>query len=396
MAIDRVPVPVRICPTPKGEVHVTFGNIGWSSWPMLGKGWILSDRDFALVPEKPMTLGAQAVAGDSAEGTPKPVFDWGFLAKGIAIILVVAGHFRPTWAPSAWLGVVDLLYEFHIPAFFLVAGLFHNPQRSFLDVMRRKVYRLALPYLSIAGMFILVKLLVGLFVPLETTVSFESITALLLKPEVSFAPFLWFLLALMMVFAGYSLLHAVVPKPWFLFTGVLLLRLAPLSMPRAMDLMVDNLPWFALGVALKGSTPFLYQKSSGLLFVAVAVFGLANLGWSLPATDTVYHALVLVQGISGGLFVVLLSMAWERHPFGPHLYRWVRLCGQASMVVYILHTPFQSAVRILYSMSGMHSIYLLWIAIGLSALAGVLCPLWIDRLILVRVQPVRRILLGEA
>lgn len=335
---------------------------------------------------------AQAIP--PTQGSEKPLYDWGFLAKGIAIILVVAGHFQPTWAPPGWLRVVKVIYEFHIPAFFLVAGLFHNPARTLGEILQRKVLRLAVPFFSVAGLFLLIKWVSGLFVQLDRPVNLETVSALFLQPKISFAPFLWFLMSLMLVFMAYPILLSVFRRPWLVFVIAVGARIAPFQEIPSVELLVNELPWFALGVALRPMIPLLMMRSLGLMVASVLIFSLVNLPIVIDSFSNLNHGLTLLQGISGGLFVIFLSMSWERSGRPEIVFRWVRFCGEASMVVYILHTPFQSAIRILYSMAGVHG--LVWAAVFVSSIAGVLCPLWIDRYLLVRLPGIRRVLLGGA
>ena len=59
--------------------------------------------------------------------------DWVDIARGIGIILVVYGHalrghfplpHRPSWASSQ----DAIIYSFHMPLFFVLAGLFSGPR----------------------------------------------------------------------------------------------------------------------------------------------------------------------------------------------------------------------------------------------------------------------------
>lgn len=346
-----------------------------------------------------MSRGERVGAVEVAGGSPglksgKALYDWGFLAKGIAIVLVVAGHFQPTWAPVEWLRIVKIIYQFHIPAFFLVAGLFHDPTRSLGEILRRKVVRLAVPFFSVAALFLLVKWVSGLFVPLDRPVNLETVSALFLQPKVSFAPFLWFLMSLTVVFIAHPLLLLLFRRPWLVFLVALGIRIAPFREIPSVELLVNELPWFALGVALRPNIPWLMGRSLLLMGGTLAVFVLANLPFARAIVSPIGHGSTLLQGVSGGLFVVFLSMWWERSESPEIVFRWVRHCGEASMVVYILHTPFQSAVRILCAKSGIQAVA--WGAVFVSTLVGVLCPLWLDRFLLVRFTAIRRVFLGGA
>ena len=73
------------------------------------------------------------------------------IAKGIAIILVVAGHAEgPEW-------LTNFIYEFHMPLFFMAAGFFFN--RKYLSdpwpFIARRFKGLYLPFLKWSVLFLL-------------------------------------------------------------------------------------------------------------------------------------------------------------------------------------------------------------------------------------------------
>lgn len=82
------------------------------------------------------------------------------LIKGLAIILVVVGHALGAVTtntvvpvPDSITLVHDWIYGFHMPAFFIVAGLFVErwSGRSVREAIGRKLYRLGAPYFVWGG-----------------------------------------------------------------------------------------------------------------------------------------------------------------------------------------------------------------------------------------------------
>jgi len=57
--------------------------------------------------------------------------------KGFGIILVVYGHNFPS--------IEDYIYSFHMPLFFLLAGIFH-PKKSNFQVIKKRVQQILIPY----------------------------------------------------------------------------------------------------------------------------------------------------------------------------------------------------------------------------------------------------------
>ena len=79
--------------------------------------------------------------------------------KGLGIVLIVLGHVVATvrimssGATADALGLVfDYIYSFHVPFFFLLAGLTFSTRRAFFDFCKAKFARLMIPYF-IWGMF---------------------------------------------------------------------------------------------------------------------------------------------------------------------------------------------------------------------------------------------------
>ena len=67
-------------------------------------------------------------------------------AKGIAIILIVAGHvgFSSILGVN-WVG--RFVFEFHVPIFFIISGYFLSTTQPFMQYCTRRTKRLLLPYL---------------------------------------------------------------------------------------------------------------------------------------------------------------------------------------------------------------------------------------------------------
>ena len=66
------------------------------------------------------------------------------IAKGIGILLVVAGH---NWIILSSKGeLYRMVYSFHIPLFFVLAGIFFNSDKSFGVTFKEKFLTLLIPY----------------------------------------------------------------------------------------------------------------------------------------------------------------------------------------------------------------------------------------------------------
>ena len=68
--------------------------------------------------------------------------DWVDVAKGITILLMVAGH---TSIPET---ISKYIWSFHMPFFFFVSGVFYSEKKykKFNSLLKRRIFTLLVPY----------------------------------------------------------------------------------------------------------------------------------------------------------------------------------------------------------------------------------------------------------
>ena len=76
------------------------------------------------------------------------------IAKGIAMLAIIAGHFGIASADR-------LVYTFHVPLFFLVSGYFLSTKGDFLSFMKKKARQLLLPYYATAFTILILANIIG-------------------------------------------------------------------------------------------------------------------------------------------------------------------------------------------------------------------------------------------
>ena len=103
------------------------------------------------------------------------------IAKGIAILCIVAGHMGFTASDGSRV-VNYAVYLFHVPIFFILAGYFLSTKQTIGKFLRSKSYRLLVPYFFTCGM-----ILVGL-------IGFHLVTGST-NPPSSFSSFTQFAVA---------------------------------------------------------------------------------------------------------------------------------------------------------------------------------------------------------
>ena len=78
------------------------------------------------------------------------------IAKGIAIISIILGHF------GIYL-IYRVAFTFHVPLFFIISGYFINPKTNFLTFVMKKARSLLIPYYVVCIFMIIIGGLKGLF-----------------------------------------------------------------------------------------------------------------------------------------------------------------------------------------------------------------------------------------
>lgn len=102
------------------------------------------------------------------------------IVKGIAIILVLYGHvlLKIEGNGSSW--VLDFIYSFHMPIFFIISGIFENPNNTIRNFIIKRIKNIIYPYfvfsiISIVISFIKFKIgIEGIESVIEKTMSFIS------------------------------------------------------------------------------------------------------------------------------------------------------------------------------------------------------------------------------
>ena len=85
--------------------------------------------------------------------TQRKRVSWIDIAKGIGILLVILGHYKPT---PRWMTVV--LYSFHMPLFFILSGIMFNPEKypRFIDFLKQRLKTMLVPYFILSFIAVLI------------------------------------------------------------------------------------------------------------------------------------------------------------------------------------------------------------------------------------------------
>jgi fucose 4-O-acetylase-like acetyltransferase len=264
---------------------------------------------------------------------------WIDTAKGIAIICVVYGHCLRGLTKSGFISAADqiqimdyVIYVFHMPLFFVASGLFFasSLNRGKGSFWRGRLQTILYPYLFWSMTQGAVQVLVSGTGATNQGMDFERLRSILWEP---ISPF-WFLYAL---FFAHIVAAALIRVRSSLIV-ILALAAFLLSTQIAPGVIQDvsyGLLYLALGMLIReyGLLPMLPASALQTSCLVVTFVGLSLVAYSLnvPERLAVFGSIVGVVAI--GAVGALLDRSNFARPFAAFL----RLCGQHSMGIFVLH-----------------------------------------------------------
>lgn len=297
----------------------------------------------------------------------KTRLEWLDLAKGIGIILVVIGHANRGLQnaglpdPRGLLPVLDqALYAFHMPLFFVLSGIVFGlrPVLRVRPDLPKRVWRLFYPMVFWTYAFLAMRVAAGS--SSNTQSSVQDLFVLPLPPVEHF----WFLWALLVNVTVFSIARIAL-RPllsevqfWGLTALVALAANVVVHLPPAL------FPYFGQAVhysvasaigALLGVLPVVSKvPSSAVALASGALF--AVILWASVVMDVSLHW--IVQGIVLSLLLlppmVFVSSKVDRTKLGKGL----SYLGVISLAIYVMHTMFSAALRILMVKIGIDDLML--------------------------------------
>lgn len=311
------------------------------------------------------------------------------IAKGIGIVLVVVGHCIPdATSPTgisipAYRWLHDVIYSFHMPLFFFLAGFMVSRQKMLaraqkpLDLVRKRISRLLVPYVFVGLCYAPFKMLLSNFAnkPYDISTIWQILIGV--NPDGE----LWFLYALFVI---------------TVIAALFAFRISLLGLVAAAALLIWN-PWgiitnflffFLLGIYMRREQKdFVLHLTARHVLAAVTVFLLGLYG----LLGLKEHACFLLTATSGTVLVLWLSLILSRQESAfTSLSRLLEHWGILSMDIYILSDIIKIPCRVV-----------LWNKLHLYTLSFVLCTvlaivlsIWISEHLIRKNSWLRFLILG--
>jgi len=322
------------------------------------------------------------------------------IAKGIGICLVVFSHYIPFDSPEYWVLSRDIVYKFHMPLFFLLSGyLYKGYSGGYINHVMNKSKRLALPFFSIALLFLVIKGIASSVVGMDNPITNNSILQVITCPINSYMPLLWFIYTLFFIFLLYPLLERVLSENYLILILSLLMLAIPISLGGCLNSFVKNFPYFCAGVLIARyfylDDDWGYKRAfSGLVICIVlflAVFKYINV--SSEANWFLFRFRDLLLGLIGIAVVIQLSnLINSFNAVVPA--RVFKSFGYYSMSIYLFHTLFESGARHIFYQAFDPDLFGFEFKAVVSIMFGILFPLLLEKYILRKTKLSRVFILG--
>ncbi len=257
----------------------------------------------------------------------KQRIEWLDIAKGIGILLVIVGHCIKLSSP-----LCQLIFVFHMPLFFLLAGYTASQKDGFFTTLGKKAKTLLLPFLG----FFALGLLVTMWLPMwQGGLTAEGILSDLYfaDPTNVHNSSIWFLVCLFFVVLVYfpmrrlPLVVQVLLIAGIYIAGIWYIRhraehpvFEQTRLPLNLDVVPLGLPFYSLGVYMRRFK--LAEKMSKHILTEVLVTVLATVALLAVYKKNGYvntHGLIvndptlfLLGGLCGTLAVIGISMLVAR------------------------------------------------------------------------------------
>jgi fucose 4-O-acetylase-like acetyltransferase len=282
----------------------------------------------------------------------KPISEGIYIAKGIAIILVVIGHYHPYWT-IYWRSLHNFIYTFHMPLFMFISGMLFAKENyvkslsEYKKLITNKFYRLILPYFSVSLIACLLKIIGNIFFDIRRPIDNNLLWYVFIDPRSGFVSILWFLYVLFEIFLIFPLLCIIIKEKYVVLLILFLLSLLCWPKILVFDRLFFYLPIFSFGFyAFDIVRSQKYRSSiivlSFLIFIVLYFFvytpGLYN-----GITENILR---ICMGLAGALFVLYFSIEVAR--FRNLFSQFLISLGSFSMSVYLFHTFSFAPVHIIF------------------------------------------------
>lgn len=332
--------------------------------------------------------------------TASPSYRFVSIAKGIGILLVIAGHFTcPRYMPESYLALKNWIYTFHMPLFMILSGfLFQNSLNraaengqtiSIPRFLGKKFRRLMVPYFAVSLLIAGTNFVLGHFLAVRRPVTLSYLARMCYENVGGSAVFLWFVYTLFLIFLLAILTTRLRggARIWLGLLAVILLFL-PLPSVLYLSYVGSFLIYFYLGMCL---FPFFHRPPARLasyFWLSVVLYAAA---YAIDMQGNLGKVLHVVRGTCGSFVAISLALMFFptrsetiKPTLSTRIGNGLTILGKYSAQIYLFHMAGVYAVRIAYEHLGLYNPASYFAALLFALAAGVAFPLLLERCLIRR------------
>lgn len=293
--------------------------------------------------------------------------EWVDCAKGIGMVLIVAGHVLRGLVSADIVPhdktaelMDSVLYSFHVPLFFLLSGLFFLKPQGAIVFIRKKAMVIIYPFI----IWVIIQGVIEYCASSATNAHADVLTIIqgLVVPRSQF----WFLPVLLwMNILTVSISRLSNWKPVLLGVAIIAAYISSSSK------LGPNLIFFCIGATMGISGISKFSKIPFLILLPIGFILATILKYSASPLD--YASTSLLLGVVGSLAIVSISMHLPAA-----LSRLFEYIGKRSLVIFLAHIIFASGSRIVLKTAFGITNPIMHVITG--TLIGVIAPLILERI----------------
>ncbi|MDA9773407.1 acyltransferase family protein [Saprospiraceae bacterium] len=277
--------------------------------------------------------------------------DWVDQARGLAIFMVVWGHNFPSVEPY--------IYSFHVPLFFVIAGMFH-PKKITKSTVIKRAKSILIPYFFWASALFVFWFVVGR--------KFGESSEISLDPKQNFIGIfysqggqefmdwgipLWFLPCIFLVFLLFSALQLIKNKVLFYLSTLLVVAcgfmwfpITGIHLPWSIDVAMVAISFYVVGNIFRNQIVEIKKQHQYIALVLFLILHVAAFYFNTEKIDmyrSIYGQpwLFYISGLFGALFYMLLLKTIPILKFLSYL-------GKHTIVILATHTRALTVIKLMF------------------------------------------------
>ena len=270
------------------------------------------------------------------------------VSKGILIFLTMVGHYAIAG------NLRNIIYSFHMAAFVVLSGYFHNGSRSISHEIRRTMKTFLLPYFvySLCAIAFSARSKEAFAAGLIQYLSGVSFTRRILTDIPTVGP-VYFILMLFVIRLLYSLIDHVVQNPWAKGGAIIGVGLIGLFLgrrgywlPWSVDVACVLLIFYHLGVLLRRWDLLALLKNNKYLYFVLApiwVYMIWMGGMEISVRNYGWYGLTILGATAGTVLLYCLSDYITHHL--PIIASVLSYLGKATLYILCTHTLLYDSVN---------------------------------------------------